>query len=162
MTSVRANTFFLHKCFSVGKEKSSHVTFWFHKYRLSCCKNNFSKKLPVLYFHHYLFNVFRGGGDIIIKIVLSLPVQCVDLCNINVIQLLHCCTNLGLVGALVNDENKCVVVLNLLHGRFSCQRKLHNAELVQPCNKENEVAKYGLVFLTCFFKETKILNCDIS
>ena len=44
--------------------------------------------------------------------------ECVDLCHINVVEILDRGLDLVLVGALVNNEHKRVVVLNLLHGRL--------------------------------------------
>ena len=61
-----------------------------------------------------------------------LPDQCVDLCHINVIQLLDSFLDLWLVWSFVHYEYQGVVVFDLLHGRLSCKGELHNAEPIQP------------------------------
>merc|ERR1712045_1053640 len=55
----------------------------------------------------------------------------VDLGDVDVVQLLDCILDLRLVGALVDDEDEGVVVLNLLHGRLGCQGEFDNLELIK-------------------------------
>ena len=50
------------------------------------------------------------------------PNQCIDLCRLNVIQLLHRILNLPLVRLEVCDENEGVVLLDLLHSGLGVQR----------------------------------------
>ena len=50
----------------------------------------------------------------------SLPDQCVDLADLDVIQLLDSRLDLVFVGFQVSDKDQSVVVLNLLHSGLSC------------------------------------------
>ena len=50
------------------------------------------------------------------------PDEGVDLNGVNVIELLEGLLDLGLVGLGVDNEDKGVVLLNLLHGTLSVQR----------------------------------------
>lgn len=52
----------------------------------------------------------------------NLPDEGVDLNGVNVIELLEGLLDLGLVGLGVDNEDKGVVLLNLLHGTLSVQR----------------------------------------
>ena len=54
----------------------------------------------------------------------SLPDQCVDLADLDVIQLLDSRLDLVFVGFQVSDKDQSVVVLNLLHSGLSCQGML--------------------------------------
>jgi hypothetical protein len=54
-----------------------------------------------------------------------IPKQGVDLLNLDTVQTLNSRLDLGLVGALVNDEDQGVVILNLLHRRLYSKHE-HN------------------------------------
>ena len=54
----------------------------------------------------------------------SLPDQCVDLADLDVIQLLDSRLDLVFVGFQVSDKDQSVVVFNLLHSGLSCQGML--------------------------------------
>jgi len=60
------------------------------------------------------------------------PDEGVDLGDLDVVQLLDSHLDLRLVGALVDDEDEGVVVLDLLHSRLGRQRVLDDLELIQP------------------------------
>ena len=60
------------------------------------------------------------------------PVESVDLGHVNIIQLLDSEFDLWFVRLLVNDEDKRVVVLDLLHCRLSRQGEADHLVLVQP------------------------------
>lgn len=49
------------------------------------------------------------------------PDESVDLCGLDIIQLLDGVLDLTLVGLDIHDEDQGVVFLNLLHGRFRVQ-----------------------------------------
>merc|ERR1719305_1937323 len=66
--------------------------------------------------------------------------KCVDLGNLNVIQLFDSQFNHWFVSTLVYNKNKSVVVLNFLHGRFSCKRVFYQSILVQFVNPTNAPA----------------------
>jgi hypothetical protein len=60
------------------------------------------------------------------------PDERVDLGHLDAVELADGHLDLRLVGALVNDEDERVVVLDLLHRGFRRQRELDDLELVQP------------------------------
>ena len=63
----------------------------------------------------------RGQNDL--RLLLSVRAdEGVDLGGLDVVQALHCQLDHGLVGALVDDEDERVVVLNLLHRALGRQR----------------------------------------
>lgn len=68
------------------------------------------------------------------------PDEGVDLGSLNVVQLLHSVLDVALVGTEVNNEDKGVVVLNLLHGRLGGERVLDGAELVHPGKVRDRLA----------------------
>ena len=57
--------------------------------------------------------------------------ESVDLLDFDFVELLAGLLNHWLAGFLVNDEYKCVVVLNGLHGGFTGQWVLNNGEFVE-------------------------------
>ena len=59
------------------------------------------------------------------------PDQGVDLGGLDVVELLDGVLDVPLVGLQVDDENKGVVVLNLLHGTLSVERVVDGSELVE-------------------------------
>lgn len=63
------------------------------------------------------------------------PDQGVDLGNLDLVQRPNGLLDLGLVGALVHDKDKRIVILDFLHGRFCCQRVLDDLVLVQAAAK---------------------------
>lgn len=60
-----------------------------------------------------------------------LPDQSVDLDGIDVVQLLQSELDLGLVGLDVDNEDKSVVLLHLLHGALSVERVDDDLVLIQ-------------------------------
>ena len=59
------------------------------------------------------------------------PDQSVDFGSLNVVQLFHWCLDLGLVSSHIDNEHKCVVVFNLLHGRLCGQRMLDDGKVIK-------------------------------
>merc|ERR1712002_235218 len=57
--------------------------------------------------------------------------QSVHLSNLNVIQFLNSKFDLWFTSSNINNENQCVVVLNLFHSRFCCQWVFNNCKLIQ-------------------------------
>jgi hypothetical protein len=57
-----------------------------------------------------------------VKKIQSIPDQSVDLDSVNIVQLLKSLLDLSLVGLNIHDEDKGVVLLNLLHGALSVER----------------------------------------
>ena len=55
----------------------------------------------------------------------EIPDKSVDLDSVNVVELLKSSLDLTLVGLDVHDKDKCVVLLNLLHGALGVER-VHN------------------------------------
>ncbi|KAL0628642.1 protein C5orf22-like protein [Plecturocebus cupreus] len=70
------------------------------------------------------------------------PNQAVDLGHIHVIELLHSLFGLVLVGFNIHNEHKCVVVVCLLHGRLSGQRKLDDSIVVKLVSRWGALARY--------------------
>lgn len=60
-----------------------------------------------------------------------IPDECVNFGDLDAIQFVDSHLDLRLVGTFVNNKHQCVVVLNLLHRRFCCQRILDDLELIQ-------------------------------
>lgn len=67
----------------------------------------------------------------ILKVSCNLPDQGIHFFGLNIIHFLHSIFNLLLVSAEVNNKNKCVVILDLLHCRFSSQRIFKNLIMIQ-------------------------------
>lgn len=61
--------------------------------------------------------------------------------SLDIVQLLHGVQNLPLSSIDVNNENQCVVILNLFHGRLGCQGVLDNSELVQSSTTGDRPAR---------------------
>lgn len=61
----------------------------------------------------------------------NIPDQGVDLEGVNVVELLEGALDLGLVGLDIDDEDKGVVLLDLLHGALSVERMDDNLVLIQ-------------------------------
>jgi hypothetical protein len=55
-------------------------------------------------------------------IIWDVPDECVDLDGVNIVELLESGLDLALVCLNVHNENKGVVLLNLLHGALGVQR----------------------------------------
>ncbi len=70
----------------------------------------------------------------------AIPDEGVDFGGLDVVHLLDGVLDLRFVGALVDDEDECVVVLDLLHGGLGRQRVLHDLEVVQPERAEHTVS----------------------
>lgn len=60
-----------------------------------------------------------------------IPDQGVDLDGVNVVELLQGALDLSLVGLDIDDEDKGVVLLNLLHGALSVERVDNDLVLIQ-------------------------------
>jgi hypothetical protein len=69
-----------------------------------------------------------------------LPDESVDLDGVDVIKLLQCLLDLSLVGTDVDDENKGVVLLNLLHGTLSVKRVDDDLVLIETWLMRNRLA----------------------
>ena len=71
----------------------------------------------------------------------SLPDQCVNLADLDVIQLLDSRLDLVLVGLDVADEDQGVVVLNLLHGRLGGQGVLDDVVSIHAVPAGSRLAR---------------------
>jgi hypothetical protein len=60
-----------------------------------------------------------------------IPDKGIDLDGIDIIELLQCLLDLSLIGLDINDENKGVVLLNLLHRTLSIERVDDNLVLIE-------------------------------
>jgi len=68
------------------------------------------------------------------------PDESVDLCGIDIIKLLDSILNLPLIGLDVNQEDKCVVLLNLFHGGLRVQRLSQDTILIHTGSVGNGLA----------------------
>ena len=71
---------------------------------------------------------------------LSVPDEGVDLDGVNIVKLLESSLNLPLVGLGVDDEDKGVVLLNLLHGALGVERVKNDLVLVEARLMGNTLA----------------------
>jgi len=71
----------------------------------------------------------------------NVPDEGVDLDSVDVIEFLQGLLNLGLVGLDVDDENECVVLLNLLHCAFGVERVHNNLVLVKTGRMGNRLPR---------------------
>lgn len=60
-----------------------------------------------------------------------LPDKSIDFLGLDVIHFLDCILDLSLVSTNVNDENKGVVIFNLLHCRFSGEGIFQNLVMIK-------------------------------
>lgn len=70
-----------------------------------------------------------------------IPDEGVDLDGINVIELLQRLLDLSLVGLDINDENKGVVLLNLLHGALGVERVDDDLVLIETRLRRNGLSE---------------------
>lgn len=81
------------------------------------------------------------GSEADVGLLLAVgPDEGVDLGSLNVVELLNRVLDVALVGTEVNNENKGVVVLNLLHGRLGADGELDSAELVHAGKVRDRLA----------------------
>ena len=71
----------------------------------------------------------------------SSPDESVDLSGLDVVHAVDGILDLPLVAAHVNDENKGVVVLDLLHGALGGERVLKHAELIHLVDGRHRLAR---------------------
>ena len=72
----------------------------------------------------FFHQIYVANFTIIKRYDESLPDQCIDLADLDVIQLLDSRLDLMFVGFQVSDKDQSVVVFNLLHSWLSCQGML--------------------------------------
>ena len=78
-----------------------------------------SKSIPVYLQNNKLQKIF------------TLPNECVDFGNIDIIQLLNCTLDFWLVGSDINNKHKSVVIFDFLHRRFCREWVLDDCKLIK-------------------------------
>lgn len=70
----------------------------------------------------------------------NIPDESVDLDSIDIVKLLKSILNLSLVGLDIDNEDKCVVLLNLLHGALGVERVDNDSVLIETGSMRNRLA----------------------